>query len=356
MTMSDIIRLRLSNQMIAQTKFSQPGEVVEWLGAVQAQDYAGSLWGIGLRLPGATKVDVERAVASKTIVRTWPMRGTLHFAPAEDVRWMLRLLTPRILAGKAGRYRQLELTEADFRRARQLFEQALVGKQALTRAEMYDVLERGKVSSAGQRGIHILARLAQEGLICFGPHRGNQPTFVLLDEWLPNAKDLSREEALAKLAGSYFASHGPATLKDFVWWSGLKVSDAKSGLELVQPKLAPTELDGQIYWMTGPASDIDPAARAYLLPPYDEYTVGYKDRKAILDPAYAKQSGNGIFSPVIIIEGRIAGTWGRSVKKDAVIIKLDFFTNPTEQEKEAAAAAAERYAKFSNLSLKLITS
>ena len=203
MTPQDIAQFRLYYQQIATTKFKEPSQVVSWLGAMQAQDYAGVKWSIGLRLPGATDADIERAIAAKTIIRTWPMRGTLHFVAPEDVRWMLALLTPRIIAQTAGRYRQLELDEAIFARSKELFAQALQGDKQLTRDEMQQLLEQANISTAGQRGYHILVRAAQDGLICFGAPSGKQQTFALLDEWAPQAKSLERDEALAELARRY---------------------------------------------------------------------------------------------------------------------------------------------------------
>lgn len=202
---------RLSNQYLAKNRFADPGDVVAWFGAVQAQDYLGSLWGIGLRTIDACEGAVEKAIANRKIVRTWPMRGTLHFVPAADVRWMLKLLTPRVIARSAGRYRQLELDKRTFANSKKVFVRALEGGKQLTRTEMYKALEAAKISVAGQRGIHILGHLAQEGLICFGNRRAKQQTFVLLDEWVPENQSLNREEALAKLARCYFRSHGPAT-------------------------------------------------------------------------------------------------------------------------------------------------
>ncbi len=188
---------RLSNQQILHTRFETPVEVVRWMGAVQAQDYAGGLWGVGLRMAKALESEIEDAIAARSIVRTWPMRRTLHLVPAEDVRWMLRLLASRVITGSAGRYRALGLDDAAFARSRTLLSLALAGGKRLQRQDAYAVLERGGVSPAGQRGIHILSHLAQQGLICFGPREGRQLTFVLLDEWLPTAPEPSRVECLA---------------------------------------------------------------------------------------------------------------------------------------------------------------
>ena len=230
MTSSAITRQRLVNQQIASPRFTTPDQLVRWMGAVQAQDYRGSLWAVGLRLPSAVEADVEQAIADRTIVRTWPMRGTLHLVPAADARWMLRLLTPRVIARSAGRYRELELDDAAFTRSRKILTRALKGGRPLTRDEAYEALQRGGVSPEGQRGIHIIGHLAQQRSAVPRPRRGRQHTFVMLEEWLPPAEDKPRAEALATLAQRYFASHGPATAQDFAWWSGLTVKDAQAAI------------------------------------------------------------------------------------------------------------------------------
>src|SRR5262250_1125569 len=135
----DIARLRLQNQRIAGATFEKPGDVVAWLGSVQAQDYLGALWAVGLRMRSAVEADIEQALANRTIIRTWPMRGTLHFVAAADIRWMLELLTPRVVANKAQHLlRQFGLDEAAFARSKELFERALQGGKQLTREAMYE--------------------------------------------------------------------------------------------------------------------------------------------------------------------------------------------------------------------------
>ncbi len=246
----NIAQQRLGNQSIAPAALLTPGEVVKKLGAMQAQDYLGALWALGLRMQRAVEADIEQAIANREIIRTWPMRGTLHFVAPEDVRWMPALLAPRILAGAARRHKQLELDEATFAHSETLFINALRNGRSLTRSEMMDVLEQACISTKGQRGYHILWWAAQNGLICFGPRQGKQHTFVLLDEWLPNSKSLSREESLAELAHRYFTGHGPATIQDYIWWSGLPAADARAGLEMVKSQLTHEELDGQTYWFS----------------------------------------------------------------------------------------------------------
>lgn len=320
------------------------------MGAIQAQDYLGSLWAVGLRLPSAVESEIEEAVAARIIVRTWPMRGTLHFVPAADVRWMLRLLTPRVIARSAGRYRELGLDAGALTRSRKVVTRALAGGRGLTRVEVYAELQRGGVSPEGQRGIHILGHLAQHGLICFGPRKGKQATFVLLEEWLPPSGDLSREEALATLAERYFASHGPATVHDLAWWTGLVIKDAQEAIAAAGSALVSESSEGRRWFTT--AGGARPAARskpraAVLLPPWDEYVVAYKDRSAALDPPVGR--GERVYAvglSLIVIGGRVRGSWRRLLAGSTVRVSLDFWTAVTSAERRAVETAAKRYGRF----------
>ena len=357
MTSSDIARLRLHNQHIARARFKQPDAVVAWLGAVQAQDYLGALWAVGLRMRNAVEADIERALANGTIIRTWPMRGTLHFVAASDIHWMLELLTPRIVAGSAHRFhKQSGLDEATFTRSKELFARALQGGKRLTRTAMYKVLEANGISTANYRGLHILGRLAQDGFICFAAREGKQQTFALLDEWAPRRSRMARDEALAELASRYFTSHGPATLQDFAWWSGLTMADARDGLEMAKPRLTQEIINGQTYWFASSMGAAkDSSHTAHLLPAFDEYTVAYRDRSAVLNPAYTKQanSGNGILYPTIVVDGQVVGTWKRTLKKDTLVITPNPFAKLKRVETLALAEAASRYGKFLDTSVVL---
>jgi hypothetical protein len=357
MTSPEIARLRLHTQHIAGARFEKASEAVAWLGAVQAQDYLGAVWAIGLRMRNAVEADVERSIADRTIIRTWPMRGTLHFVAAADIRWMLELLTPRVVANNAQwLLRDFDLDESAFARSKDLFARALQGGKRLTRNAMYDVLDAGGVS-ASQRGRHILTRLAQDGFICFGAREGKQQTFALLEEWAPAARRMARDESLAEIAKRYFIGHGPATLQDFAWWSGLTMTDATAGLEMAKRSLAQETINGQTYWLDpSTPTTKDPSPTAYLLPAFDEYTVAYKDRSAVLDPAYTKQanSGNGIFYPTIVVDGQVVGTWKREMKKDTLVITPSHFAKLKRAETCAITEAATRYGKFLGASFVLL--
>ena len=343
---------RLHTHHLLDPGFPDPAAAVAHFGAVQAQDMYGSLLALGLRVAWATEASVEVAVAEGSIVKTWPLRGTIHFVAPEDVRWMLGLSAARTVRGMAGRLRQLELGDADFARAGEALVAALAGGRRLERHAAYAVVDAAGVSTEGQRGIHVLQRLALDGLLCFGPREGKQPTFILLDEWVPAGRELPRDAALAELARRYFTSHGPATLADYTWWSGLTAAEARAGLEEVKGELERWEVEGQSYWLK-PAGSL-PAlqgAVGHLLPVYDEYTVAYRDRSAILAAEFAERpdAGNGIFRAPILIDGHIVGTCTRALKKGQVVVMPNLFRPLATAERAALAAAVERYGAFLEL-------
>jgi len=313
LTSLDIAQLRLANLQISTHTSKTPRDVVAALGALQAQDYRSALWAIGLRLAQGTEADVERAVANAAIIRTWVMRGTLHFVAPADVRWMLGLLAPRIIAGSAGRRRQLEIDDLTLARSRDLLGNALAGGGLLARDAAMNLLESAGIKTTGQRGIHILRALSLEGLLCQATPKGRQPAFALLDEWAPAAETMPREAALAELAFRYFDSHGPATLRDFVWWAGLTTGDARDGIELAKTRLAREQVGDAVYWMPAGAPVSPQAAPGlYLLPGFDEYVLGYTDRAIALDAVVFQRivpGGNGVFRPTIVLDGRVIGAW-----------------------------------------------
>jgi hypothetical protein len=352
-TSGDIVRLRLANQQIAGTQCKEPAEVVAALGAMQAQDYLGTLWAIGLRLPGATEAEIERAIADRKIIRTWPLRSTLHFVAAADVHWFLELLGPRIISTANFLNERLGLDAAELSRIRKTLVKALQGSQELTRGEVYTTLERAKISIEGHRGRHILWRMGVERVICFGTRRGKQVTFTLLDEWVPPARKLDRDAALAELVVRYFNGHGPATLDDFVWWSGLKVSDAKAGLSMVSAQLESLTVNDRLYWMQPGTPRLGKRPPfVYLLPGFDEYLLGYRDRTAALDPLHAQKiqpGSNGMFSSTMVVNGKVTGTWRRVLAKKSVKIRTNLFRSLTSGETRGLEEAVRRYCAFLGL-------
>lgn len=340
---------RLHQQGISAPIPGQIAQTVRHLLAVQAQDYHGALWAIGLRSAGAVEADVEQAIAERRIVRTWPMRGTLHFIAAEDARWMLALMAARTLARDGKRQeREFGLDAKSVASYAELVRRLLEGGRGMTRAALYEALQRKGIATDGQRGLHILGRLAHEGVLCQGPRESRQPTFVLLDDWLPAAPALDREAALAELARRYYAGHGPATVQDLAWWSGLTVRDAQAATASVAGSLSWRDHDGQRHWF-GEREDAEAAKPSiHLLPPFDEYLVGYRDRSAALEPAHVRRvvGINGLFSPSIAIDGRIAATWKRHLRKDGASLVLTALRPLRAADLTGIRRAAARYGRF----------
>lgn len=353
-----IAHQRLHNQRISASPFRRPAEAVEWLGAVQAQDFAGAKWALGLRLHGATDDDVEQAFADGAILRTHLLRPTWHFVTPADIRWILALTAPRVHVANAPYYHKLELGQDVFQRSTIALEQALQGGKQLTRDELRGVLEAAGIHTAGElRMAYIMMRAELDGVVCSGARRGKQFTYALLDERAPQTKFLGRDEALAELARRFFLSRGPATVQDFAKWSGLTLNDARSGLEDVKTHLHSELVDGQTYWFPPSleAAHIQ-APTAYLLSIYDEFISGYKGWNAIIDAGHAPKLtalGNAL-TAIIVVDGQIVGTWKRTFRKGAVDIKTDIFTSLTEAENQAIALAAQRYGMFLGLSANLV--
>ena len=347
---SIILQNRLINQQLAEPLFTKPADLVAWFGAMQAQDYAAAKWAVGLRLPDATDTSIEQAIADKSIIRTWALRGTLHLIAAEDLRWLLTLVRHRLQLICGTHYRKLDLNETVLAKSKIAMERALAGGQQLTRPELKTALDQAGILTHDLRLNFLLGNAAFDGLICFGNRRGKEFTFTLLDEWSPVTNTLERDEALTRLIIRYFTSHGPATLADFVWWSGLTITEAKEGLALAKSALLSEVINGQTYWMassTSPLRNLPPTV--HLLLSFDEYLVAYKDRAAALGTLEFSQivsAGNGIFSPVIVVDGRVVGTWKRTLKKDAVSIETSLFFQLSDEQLQAVSLVSSQYSAF----------
>jgi hypothetical protein len=349
--MDNIVLHRLYNQRLEGNKFKTPSEVVARMGAVQGQEYPYAKWALGLRTENATDDLVEQAFNSGAILRTHVMRPTWHFVTPADIRWMLELTAPRVRAVMRYAYRQLEIDDALCRRSNAAIVKALRGGKQLTREELRDRLQKAGVAveSASRMGF-LMMRAELDGIVCSGPRRAKQFTYMLLDERAPNAKTLRRDEALVELTRRYFSSHGPATLKDFAWWSGLTVADAKTGLAELGSQFIHEVISGQTYWFSASQSEVkDTPFTAHLLPVLDEHIVAYRDPSLIYDPAFAKQAKNRNFVSTIAMDGQIVGEWKPVFKKDAVEIVAHPFTKFTPAQKRALDTAAHRYSEFLGL-------
>lgn len=348
MTHSDIAHGRLHNQHIAGPKFETAAEAVHWLGAVQSQDYAGAKWALAQRMRHATDADLDAAFNAGDILRTHVMRPTWHFVHPADIRWLLALTAPRVHALNGTMYRKLELDDALLKRSAKVLMKALQGGRHLDRNEIGSVLAQAGIVADGMRLGYIVHWAELEALVCSGPRHGKQFTYALLEERVPPAKSLTRDQALAELVKRYFTSHGPATLHDFAWWSGLTRADAKAGVASLGTELRHEVIDGQTYWF----ADAEPYAKdkspmAYLLPNYDEY-ISYKDRSAVFDSRYASRLDiqAGGLPHFLVIDGQIAGAWRRTFSQGAVVIESRPFIPLTVAENKAFETAAQRFGQF----------
>jgi len=358
-TGADIAHQRLHNQHLSATTLKSLKEVVGYLGAVQAQDYAGAKWAIGQRIPNATDAAIDRSFNEGEILRTHVMRPTWHFVTPADIRWILELTAPRVHAANAYMYRKLELNDAIFKRSNAVLAKALQGGMQLTRTELASAFKKAGIIADGLRLGYFMMYAELEGLICSGGRRGKQFTYALLEERVPQVRALKRAEALAELTRRYFRSRGPATLQDFVWWSGLTMADARNGIEMVKSQFVNEMLEGQAYWFSSPGSPAsfrEKSPKAYLLPNYDEYFIGFKDRSAIGEVARRSnllENSPSLLAHIIILDGQVVGGWKRTLKKNVVIIELNLITDLTRAENRAIADAANRYGKFLGLQVEL---
>jgi hypothetical protein len=339
---ASIVAQRLHNQRITAAAAGSPASVVAWMGAVQAQEYGPAKWGLGVRASQhTTDAAVERAFARGQILRTHLLRPTWHFVTAADIRWILELTAPQVHRAMASYQGRLGLNPSVLTRAADIIQHALSEGGYLTRRELSSHLERSGLPGRTIQLAHIVMYAELEGLICSGPRRGKQFTYALLAERAPNARRLPRDEALAELARCYLRSHGPATIRDFVWWSGLKTADAKRGLEMNDAKAL--DVDGLRYWTLSRGSSAHRHTRTvHLLPIYDEYLVAYRDHHAVPRPAYLL----GNFQHALVIGGHVAGTWRTRPRGSELLLEIVASRPLTGSERGAIGRAVTDYGRF----------
>ena len=344
-----ISNLRLLNQQIVKPGFTTAKEVVDWMGAMQAQDFNMSKWAIGTRLPGSTEKLIEDAVSNGEIIRTHALRPTWHFVTPKDIYWILELSASRIKTATRSRDEHLGLNGKIFRKSNSLFQKLLTGNNHLTREELTLSLQTIGIAPGDNNISHILLHAELDGIICSGKVKSGKPTYALLSERAPKIKSLSRTEALAKLAGKYFNSHGPATIKDFAWWSGLSLKDATLGLEADKSHFISEKSGDQTFWFSSTSGTLSPGKNSvYLLPAFDEFIISYTDRTASLPFVNHTKavSNNGVFRPTIVVNGNVTGIWRRMVKKEKVILETELFEKQTRAVKDGIVKAALGYGMF----------
>ncbi len=349
--------LRSVNQQLVSSGFKTAKEIAGWMGALQAQDYRMSKWAFGIRLRNSTEVTIDQEIDSGAIIRTHLLRPTWHFVSADDIYWLLDLTAPRLTAASKSRDKQLGLTDSIIKRCNGILEKSLRDGNHKTREELKSELERFKINIDGNRASHIFMRAELEGIICSGRQNKGRPTYTILSEWVPQQRHKNREESLKELALRYFTSHGPATIHDFIWWSGLTIKDAKKALEFNKDYLLSEVIQNQTYWLTDtyktPGAETD---EIFFLPAFDEFLISYRDRSASLSLVDNKKavSENGIFYPALLQNGQVIGTWKRSIKNNRVYLSKNLFGPVTQDLEEAIFKSSVRYSDFTGRSTAMI--
>jgi hypothetical protein len=352
MNSTEVAYRRLFSQQLEHNNLVTPKEVVAWMGAMQAQDFPMAKWAVGVRLPGSTEAIIETAINQGEILRTHLLRPTWHFVAAEDIRWMLDLTATQIKKAQNSRDRVLELSEEVYSHSNRVIGEALRDGGHLTRDALVTELNKAGIATDQNRAAHLLARAEIEKIICSGAILHGKPTYASLDKRVPQAKVYLREEALAQLARRYFTSRGPATLQDFIWWSGLPAKAAFEGLELIRSELITEEINGTTYWLTADRPmrfQTQPVVQ--LLPPFDELIISYTDRSAPIPAELEKHmkqiSDRGVFRPIIVCNGQIIGIWKRTVVKENMMLEIQLFPTDNSLPLDLIQKAADQYGRFS---------
>lgn len=345
----EIAQHRLINQHVAGPTHATVKQLIDWMGAMQAQDYAMTKWALGIRLPGSTEAMIDDAIDKGDVIRTHVLRPTWHLVSPDDIRWMLALTAPQIRSSMRARDHELELTAPLLRKTRTIIEKALSGGTHRTREDLLSLLHKAKIATDENRASHILLHAELDGVICSGASKGGKKTYALLSDRVRECAVLPRDEALALLARKYFLSHGPATARDFFWWSNLRAADARRAVEMVRKSLSEETIDGETY-LCADAGTLPRThgATVHLLPAYDEFLISYKNRTAALAVEHHSKafSSNGIFRPVIVMDGRVRGLWKRTINKEAVAIEAELFGGAAEGDMKLITKAAGAFAHF----------
>ncbi|HLN20963.1 MAG TPA: winged helix DNA-binding domain-containing protein [Bacteroidales bacterium] len=344
----EIAYLRLINQKLTGDGDYSPREIAGWMGALQAQDYNMVKWAFGIRMNNATKETIDNAIDNSDIIRTHLLRPTWHFVASENLIWLLNLTAPRIKPTLKYRQDSLDLDLPVLERSNGIISAALKGGKHLTRQEIVSALELEGVLLGDNRASHLLLWAELSGIVCSGRHSGNKPTYALIEELVRGDNKISREQSLELLTVKYFTSHGPATVKDYGWWSGLTSTDIKTGMRLAEDKLKKFSDGSKDLWM-GKNSDLAGKVKpVLLLPAYDEYLISYTDRSAVMTKVnhIKAVSDNGVFRPVVLIEGQVAGIWRPSANKDKIIAEVMLFGKVPRSRKAGIEEAASEYGNF----------
>ena len=348
----------------------QPGEVigvarvVKEVCGIQAQDASAATLAVRPRSVGLAVTDVEQAqVHDRSIIRTWGPRGTLHVLASDDIGWILSLLGPVFVAGDRRRREELGLSEDMCVRGMRIIRNVLSNQGPLTRTELMEHLATNGIRLEGQARPHLLARAALEGLICLGPDRGAEPTYVLLKDWIDQeltGHSLSEDAAYAELTRRYLSAYGPATPGDQAAWSGLPLSKTRAAWQRIKDELLGVETAGSPVWILKTheewldelPADI-PIVR--LLPRFDIYLLGYQRRDLAVPSQYAKRinAGGGIVHPTVLVDGRTVGTWKSKREKNRLVVMVEPFEQLVSEIDEGLEAEVEDIGRFLGVKVRL---
>lgn len=356
MTTVDLLAIRLSNQFLTTQTFTNPEDIVKYLGAVQSQDFTGAKWAVGQRLRNATNEILDDAFNSGKILRTHVMRPTWHFVAPEDILWMQELTKHRVKQMMTTYNRKLDLSDEVLKKTNKLLEKMLDKNEFITRQEIKTELEKISITTDVQKLAHIVMTAELNGTLCSGPLRGKTFTYARILRRAPQAKKLSKDEALATLLKKFIKSHGPICIKDFVWWSGLTIVESKRGFEILEKDLKSFALHNQTYWYYE-SNFLGIPDKAFLLPNYDEYAISYKIRDAFYAQTSERQLvpfGVNSFSHMIVYRGRVIGMWKRGITDKNLTVTTELFQTINVRIKTEIEKAAIEYGKFLKLPAKII--
>ncbi len=349
--------MRLKNLGISERPFQTIGEAVLWHGAMQAQDFPGSLWSLALRTAGMpTQAQVRESIVAERIVRTWPMRGTLHLIHGSAAPWILPMLTPRLETANRTRFASLGFTQDVLERIRDVLTSALADGETRNRAEIYALIESTGISSGDQRGYVLISYFARAGLICFGSDLDGQPGYTLLNSWISGIEPESPADPMAHFAATYIRSHGPVTAADFARWTGVALGTARKAFGAIREHCQVEQFDGVDYWRSGADTDVFESSEPelFLLPGFDEFVLGYKDRSLFIPDPFLNHivpGGNGVFRPTIVWDGQVVGTWSKATSKQGVAVIADWWSPTSRQQRDKFVMKSDEYARFLALPL-----
>jgi hypothetical protein len=355
LTAAEVRGLRLYSQgLLGNGELPPDGiaETVSRLVGVQAQQGLSAALGLWARGHGSTLAGVEAArLEARSIVRTWAMRGTLHLLATHDLRWLMPLLGPRVIAASRRRYRELGLGEMELARSADVLEEALEKRGPTVRKDLALLLSEYGLPNEGQATYHLLRHAGLLGRVCMGPDREGQETYVALPEWLKLAWAEPEEGAVAELLRRYWRGYGPASLEDAATWSGLTMTQVRGGFELIREGLVKVLLDEGEAWAERQALEAVGelgANSVKLIPAYDGYLLGYRSRGWMVEPAEARRihPGGGLLRPTLLVAGRAGGTWKLGRSEREMVVEVEPFAPLAGPTIEALEAEVEALSGF----------